>query len=720
MGAFTVSVGGKDYDVDAPDETTAWKWAKATHLKGIASEGQQVKPPTPFRSSGDTALSGGEQFLANPYGRAAVGAVKPIVGIGQFGLNLIGQGEGINQQMSNLRQTTDKAREYVGSTGIDLADAVGQTASMAIPTTMMGNTASTIGRVGQGMLVGAGSGAATPVDDADNFWRNKIAQIGVGTGAGGIAPAAWEGVKAVGRGARNVAQPYMGDWGADQSAGRLANAAAGDKADDIINLLRNPQTIVPGSAPTSGQVAVPANRAEFNALQELAAARKPSEYRGPLGIEGQQNAARLAAMNSIGGSPLEIEAAMTQRAAATKPMRETALENANVAGVKGPQLEQRLQQQQGSVVNALQDTGRFQTTAAQMENRGNNFFPVEGMPRVSGKYSVFPERVAEAENAAADTARILQTRKAQKGLTQYQLDSLSAHGYYPLEGNAVSKRIEATMTQPGLRASDVVQKTLGDIKEKISSLTNEKGVIDSKDLYTIRKEIGNTIDKYSKETSNWDKRLTSGLERNVQRFIDDAIEGAGGSGWKDYLAQYAGMSKRIDQMKMGDELTKKLISPLSDESKQRAGVFAGALRDSGPDLQRTMNPAQLRTLGNVRDDLARDATHTDLARAGNKKAMEITGQAVPEAPPTGMFSPLISVARGTYNRLSGKATDKIMDDLATIMQNPRRLAEVMEKAKPFEREIILDQLLRAQSAGASNMLNGALSTQMPRRGALSE
>jgi len=41
MGAYVVTVGGKEYDVDAPDEKTAWQWANAMHAKS------QVQPESP-------------------------------------------------------------------------------------------------------------------------------------------------------------------------------------------------------------------------------------------------------------------------------------------------------------------------------------------------------------------------------------------------------------------------------------------------------------------------------------------------------------------------------------------------------------------------------------------------------------------------------------------------------------------------------------------------
>lgn len=110
----------------------------------------------------------------------------------------------------------------------------------------------------------------------------------------------------------------------------------------------------------------------------------------------------------------------------------------------------------------------------------------------------------------------------------------------------VTDAIDSMASRPGTRASDVVQKSLSAVKEKIASLADDTGKIDARDLYTIRKEIGNTIDKFSKETSNWDKRLTSGLERNIQKHIDDAIEGAGGSGWKNYLRTFSEGMKKIE------------------------------------------------------------------------------------------------------------------------------------------------------------------------------
>lgn len=110
----------------------------------------------------------------------------------------------------------------------------------------------------------------------------------------------------------------------------------------------------------------------------------------------------------------------------------------------------------------------------------------------------------------------------------------------------IQDTIDNILKLPGKRASTVVQKALGSISEKLNSLADDAGKIDARDLYTVRKEIGSTIESFSKETSNWDKKLSAGLERDIQGSIDTAIEKAGGTGWKDYLNKYATGMQRLD------------------------------------------------------------------------------------------------------------------------------------------------------------------------------
>lgn len=115
-----------------------------------------------------------------------------------------------------------------------------------------------------------------------------------------------------------------------------------------------------------------------------------------------------------------------------------------------------------------------------------------------------------------------------------------------LSVNDIVSKIESISSQPGKRASDIVQKTMGDVATKLRTLGGESGNVDAQDLYTVRKEVGNLIQRHAKDTQNWDKRLSAGLEKDVQTAIDDAITSSGGTGWKDYLSTYSSGMKKVE------------------------------------------------------------------------------------------------------------------------------------------------------------------------------
>lgn len=152
-------------------------------------------------------------------------------------------------------------------------------------------------------------------------------------------------------------------------------------------------------------------------------------------------------------------------------------------------------------------------------------------------------------------------------------------------GPLISK-IEEMMSEPGKRASDVISRSLGQIKEKLSSLPQIEGRIDARDLYTVRKEIGNTIQTHAKETANWDKRLTSGLERSIQKHIDDAIEMAGGTGWKSYLATESSGRQAVDNL-IARQKSMKLIQS-GVKGQPSANLVAGEIPQPPTLLSRPM------------------------------------------------------------------------------------------------------------------------------------
>ena len=92
--------------------------------------------------------------------------------------------------------------------------------------------------------------------------------------------------------------------------------AAEGRAPELITQLRAPSEIVPGSKPTAAQQASPLGLTKFSAMGEASAKALPSEN---LARAGENEAARLASLRTVGGTAEDLAAAKTARTEAASP-----------------------------------------------------------------------------------------------------------------------------------------------------------------------------------------------------------------------------------------------------------------------------------------------------------------------------------------------------------------------------------------------------------------
>lgn len=117
--------------------------------------------------------------------------------------------------------------------------------------------------------------------------------------------------------------------------------------------------------------------------------------------------------------------------------------------------------------------------------------------------------------------------------------------------SSVVDDINSQLSTPGLSGSDTAQSVLGAFKNKLTEMASKTGRVDANDLYTVRKELGEKILKLARQ-EGWDKALTKGLVREVQKSIDSTIGRASGtmrpdgtSAWTDYIGKFREGAKEI-------------------------------------------------------------------------------------------------------------------------------------------------------------------------------
>lgn len=147
-------------------------------------------------------------------------------------------------------------------------------------------------------------------------------------------------------------------------------------------------------------------------------------------------------------------------------------------------------------------------------------------------------------NAATGPLREKVLQKANKPFA-----AAGGQGGIPVSG--IVDDINNQLSTPGLYGSDTAQSVLGAFRDKLAGMANKTGYVDANDVYTVRKELGEKILKLARQ-EGWDKALTKGLVREVQKSIDTTIGRASGtirpdgtSAWTDYINKFREGAKEI-------------------------------------------------------------------------------------------------------------------------------------------------------------------------------
>ena len=193
MPKYEVDVGGKTYEVDAPDSNTAWQWANYTHTQAAPPEAK----PAPFSLS-DTALSAAQSALG-----ATKSTIEGITGAGSApGEYLEGISKKLGAQMTPERQAEQQRRSQLekqaaetGKPLEEIAAGLGGIKEAPIQTFAQG-----VGSMAPTVLLSMGAGAlgaavGAPVLVAAGVGIGVKYLIGALQGAGEVKSSIYDAVK---------------------------------------------------------------------------------------------------------------------------------------------------------------------------------------------------------------------------------------------------------------------------------------------------------------------------------------------------------------------------------------------------------------------------------------------------------------------------------------------------------------------------------------------
>lgn len=547
-----------------------------------------------------------------------------------------------------------------------------------------------VGAVVPGMVAGGATGAARE-SGASPLWQLLAGLVG-GVGTTG----AIEGVKAAGRGVKNVIDSAVVPGGSERAAGRILNEAAGANKPQVVQALESAASDVPGMKLNAGQAAAKAGGAEFSAMQKIAAETKPTPYAA---LETSQEEARKAALGSVGKTKQALKAAVAEREANAAEAY-GAIKDKLISPKSNTQLmEEAIQKRAMSKAEALRDKGRFDTFASQQNALGENFTPVPGMPRVPSRVSNFPENVAAGEKAGIEAGGIAAQRFKEEDFLRRTMDLL--------DNTVDDKALTPLLKRPSMQAA---------VKEAIKGAEETGGYFPTKqgENFSIAnlQRMKQALDDAVKDPAAFGIKATEAKEiMGTRKAFVDWLSNKSPE-WKAARQGYAADSRPVNQMQVGQYLQDKLASPL--EGTERSASFAQAVRDAPGTIKRSsgqsmydelgqvLTPQQEGTVNSVLNNLKNETTFKDLASKGMPAARRIVGQSADPIPQVNMLNRAMMVTNAIVRRLEGKGGRAAIESMADIMQDPQETAALLKAATPIERATLIDALTRsaAGSMGA--------------------
>lgn len=427
-------------------------------------------------------------------------------------------------------------------------------------------------------------------------------------------------------------------------AAKLAKEAVGSDLKAVVNALRaTPSNVGVGQA--TANIQNPAWQALIK--DSLEATPEGAQYLSKLGTMSDEQAvnalARLAGGRTAAETRATSELAKKNLNVITTPMREAALGRANI----------------GKYV-ADEAVAREANDLAVLMGSGSQIDPVRFAAQATG-----------AEKA------------------------LRSVGIKPLEGAPLADKIAGISQNKAFAKNDLIKGAADNVAEGIREWTGRNGIIDADALEAIRKNaVDAAIAKLRPGADATTQRnAAAGVMSKIKPLIDNAIEEAGGTGWRDYLTTHAKGMQKIAE--------KKLTGEALDLYKNNKDAFVRLVQNESPEaVEKFLGPGRYNIAVELADstmDVLRKQANDHLARLasskqatqGQKALATLVSQNTSMLRLPSFVNAWAAAGNRTLSELEKRLDRKTMKILSDAMQNPQSAANLLESLPPSEQNRVI-------------------------------
>jgi len=505
---------------------------------------------------------------------------------------------------------------------------------------------------------------------------------------------------AAGQTVRKLIEAYnaLGPGAAKARVGEMLREAAGSR----LGATRAAQAAQPNQLASlaSAEASTPGYQALMRVGEKL-----DTESTRYFADEAAQQAERAALSRAAGGTTQTEARAVRERTKevldeVTRPMRDRALELAGIGGTRGRALQGQAAAASRESTAAVEDVRRFTAATDRANEWARNWTSSTGAGRPAGMPippvgATFPGELAQrAEQVAGQRAGQSLTAGEARREAEMRLASLKAAGLEPLRPDSVLKGIRSKLATPEGAINENSARVLTRVEKMLADWTNQYGDITPEALYAIRKwGVSSAVDDLmSAADPASKKRIAAQVIAEVNPLIDNAIEKAGGKGWRDYIRTYAEGMKDIERKELlakamelydrsPDEFTRLVNAESPDVVESILGpgkydVFEELTQNLGP-LEKVVADLRIRTLAGKKAGEGADVAK-NLISASERNVR------IPN-----FFSAKVTLTNEVLRGLEGKISADALNVLAQASRSGQAANEAMMALSPTDQSKVV-------------------------------
>lgn len=484
-----------------------------------------------------------------------------------------------------------------------------------------------------------------------------------------------------------------------QKAAKIAReSVAGGELDEVLNALRNAK---PGQTPAQALADAGLNQPTTQALLKQVATRDPKFFTDLLNTQDfatVNKLSQLAGGETATASRNTLANAKAALNAMTGPEREMALNRANL-GKAVAQYEKEAGKLSADAAAKVQEVRDLISAGKAADAYAKLQVIKQGLPTSTARYTYANELAEKAFGEWSDKA-------AQASLDLGQgsrfagdaAKTLRNFGIQPIQGDALARQILNIADNPEFAGNDILAGAVRNVADDVLKWTSSGGVADARALDAIRKNSVNAaIEKLRPGMdATAQKRLAASVLADIKPLLIDAVEGAGGKGYRQYLENYSKGMQRIGQTKLSAQaidLYKKSPQQFVDLVEGNSPEIVEKIFGSNSyDIAAEMSKDAMKTLKGVAKQVKTSAEMAKQATAGEQALVELMKDNAINLKLPNVFNVVATTTNKTLDIVGRIVTKRTMAQLTEAAKTAKSFDELLNTLPASERNAILKAL----------------------------